>query len=278
MIIDFHTHTFPDRIADSAIRQLSLKAGIFPHSDGTNAGLLRSMEKAGVDLSVIQPVATSAAQVVKVNDASLRLNERYEGRMLSFACMHPDFPNPAEELRRVRELGFKGIKLHPVYQGVDLTDIRMLRIIGAAAEQGLIVLTHAGYDIGFPGEVHCSPQMCLQVVREIGDFPFVLAHMGGWRQWDQVLDLLADTGVYLDCAFSMDEIDQLPGIPRQPAMLDAEKMLRFIHVFGADRILYASDSPWTDQAKSIAFLSELSITDAERAAILGGNAAHLLKL
>ena len=120
MIIDFHTHTFPDRIADSAIHQLSLKAGIFPHSDGTNAGLLRSMEKAGVDLSVIQPVATSAAQVVKVNDASLHLNEQYEGRLLSFACMHPDFPNPAEELRRVRELGFKGIKLHLLFSRITI--------------------------------------------------------------------------------------------------------------------------------------------------------------
>ena len=278
MIIDFHTHTFPEKISESVVGQLSRQAGIAAFSDGTNAGLLRSMKRSGVDLSVIQPVATSPAQVIKVNDVSQRLNEQYEGRLLSFACIHPDFENPAEELRRVRAHGFKGIKLHPIYQGVDLTDIRMLRIIGTAAELGMIVLTHAGDDIGFPGVVHCSPEMCREVVREIGDFPFVLAHMGGWRKWDLVPELLAETSVFLDCAFSMGSIDVLPGIPLQPDMLDEAEMTRFIRLFGANRILYASDSPWTDQGESIAFLSRLPVTDAEKKAILGGNAARLLKL
>ncbi|MBQ9008198.1 MAG: amidohydrolase family protein [Clostridia bacterium] len=276
MIIDCHTHTFPDRIADSVLRKLSRNSGIVPYLDGTNTGLLRSMEKSGVDLSVILPVATSPEQVIKVNDASQRLNEQYAGRLLSFACIHPDFENPAEELRRVRNLGFKGIKLHPIYQGVDLTDMRMLRIIGTAAELGLVVVTHTGFDIGYPGAVYCTPQMCRQVVREIGDFPFVLAHMGGWREWDVVPDLLAETSVCLDCAFSMGKIDELPGTARQPDMLDEAGMMRFIRAFGADRILYGSDSPWTDQARTMAFVSHFPITDAEKAAILGGNAARLL--
>ena len=58
MVIDFHTHTFPDRIAKASIESLSECSGIIPHTDGTVAGLERSMEAGGVDISVILPVVT----------------------------------------------------------------------------------------------------------------------------------------------------------------------------------------------------------------------------
>ncbi|MBQ8092357.1 MAG: amidohydrolase family protein [Clostridia bacterium] len=281
MIIDIHTHTFPERIAASAVDRLSHTANIVPHTNGTNEQLLQSMHRAGIDMSVIMPVATSPAQVEKVNDASARLNDTYRDKgLFSFGCMHPDYENYHDELERIRSLGLKGIKLHPVYQDVCLDDIRMLRIISRAAELGLIVLTHAGEDIGFPGKICCSPQMCRHVVDEIGDFPFILAHMGGWRNWDVVTELLLDTRVYLDCAFSMDRYDPLPdGKPDDhPEMLSAEEMMRFISDFGADRILFGSDSPWTDQAVSLEFIRRLPLKDQERQAILGGNAAKLLRI
>jgi len=194
MIIDIHTHTFPERIAADTIARLSRAAQLAPHTDGTCGGLTASMRRSGIDCSVILPVATSARQVEKINDASARLSEQYgnEG-LVSFGCMHPDYAGFAQELKRIREMGLKGIKLHPVYQGVCIDDIRMLRIIGCAAEFGLIVITHAGEDIGFPGKVCCSPRMCRHVVDEIGTFPFILAHMGGWRNWDEVPEMLMET-------------------------------------------------------------------------------------
>lgn len=281
MIIDIHTHTFPDKIAGDVIGRLSRAAQIAPHTDGTNAQLLASMRRSGIDLSVIVPVATSPHQVEKVNDASVRLCEQYGDQgLLSFGCMHPDYAEYAQELKRIRAMGLKGIKLHPVYQDVCIDDIRMLRIIGRAAELGLIVITHAGEDIGFPGKICCSPRMCRHVVDEIGTFPFILAHMGGWRNWDDVPDALGDTHVYLDCAFSMGAYERLPGSIGEPntMMLNADDVMRFIRCFGADRILFGSDSPWTDQAESLAFIRQLPLEDAERHAILGNNAAALLGL
>ena len=77
MIIDVHTHTFPDKIARGAVDVLKRNAHMVAHIDGTMRGLMASMEEADIDMSVVMPVATSPDQVVKVNDSSLRNNEKY---------------------------------------------------------------------------------------------------------------------------------------------------------------------------------------------------------
>ena len=282
MIIDFHTHVFPEKIADSTIEILSKKAHIIPHIRAVAPELIHSMKEAGVDLSVILPVATAERQVVKLNDAAARLNEQYrESGLFSFGCMHPDFADYSSELSRVKELGLAGIKLHPVYQGVDLDDIRFLRILERAAELSLLVVTHAGIDVGYPGVVHCSPKMCKNVVKEIGSFPFVLAHMGGWKNWEEVPSLLSGTGVYLDTAFSTERMEPLPdGYWKESElqMLSEDGFIEFVKAFGADHILFGTDSPWTSQKRSRAFIEALPLSDPEKQLILGQNAEALLNL
>ena len=172
MVFDIHTHTFPDSIARSTIEKLQSLSHTRPFSDGTQAGLAASMAAAGVDGSLVLPVATNTRQVVHVNDSSARLNDLGpETGIWSFGCMHPDFDGWREELARIAGLGLRGIKLHPVYQGVDFDDPRYLRILDRCGELGLIVLTHAGADVGFPGLVHCSPEMILRAVRQVGPVP-----------------------------------------------------------------------------------------------------------
>ena len=319
MVIDIHTHTFPDKIAAGAIDALSREAHIKAHTDGTVSGILASMEEADIDVSVVVPVATAPSQVVKVNDSSLRNNEKYfdndaetdendvrnvsaKRRVLSFGCIHPEFSDYREELRRIVEHGIKGIKLHPVYQKCDIDDIKFLRIIDCAAENGLIVLTHAGIDIGFPGVVHCSPQMCRNVWNEIegsthrlilpetgalagkepeDGFKFILAHMGGWTNWDEVPELLADTGVYLDTSFSSDYIEPNGDgywDDKDTRMLDSNGYMKIIRAFGSERMLFGSDSPWTNQKESRQFIEKLPLFEEEQKLILGENAANLLKI
>ena len=149
MIIDFHTHTFPDKIAGRALTKLSHNSHSKPFTDGTDTGLVRSMKESGIDLSVILPVATDPAQVMGINDsAARREEERLAEGLISFGAMHPDYEDWHGELARIRENGMKGIKIHPVYQETDLDDIRLLRIYDRCAELGLSVVIHAGFDIG----------------------------------------------------------------------------------------------------------------------------------
>ncbi len=282
MIIDIHTHTFPDRIAARAIEKTGGKSHSVPFSDGTADGLVRTMGEAGIDISVILPVATDAGQVEKINNSAVVLNEKYrEQGLVSFGAMHPDYGNIREELSRIKEMGLLGIKLHPMYQGADLCDIRYLRIFSRAAELGLVVITHAGLDIGYPGVVRCSPGMARQVIREIGDFPFVLAHMGGWRNWDEVPEELADTHVLLDTAFSTGRIYSVPEDFRteeESRLMDQDQFMVILQAFGPERLLFGTDSPWTAQKESIAFVRELPVSKEDKDKILGLNAAKLLGL
>ena len=282
MIIDIHTHTFPDKIAAATLDKLKHLSHTIPFTDGTAAGLAASMARAGVDRSVVMPVATSPRQVPHVNDASARMNELgAQTGVLSFGCMHPDFDGWKEELARVRDLGLKGIKLHPQYQDTDFDDPRYLRILDRCGELGLVVLTHAGLDIGMPGKDNCAPEMVARVLEQVGPVKLVLAHMGGWRQWDRVEALLPGTGVYLDTSFSLGEITPLDDGHYRPGdlpLLDEAAFLRMVRRFGPDRILFGTDSPWDDQGAALVRLRALPLEKSELDAILGGSARKLLEL
>lgn len=276
MIIDFHTHTFPDKIASLAVTKLSADGHIPYHSDGTVSGLKNSMQKAGIDYSVVLPVATNPQKLNSMNNVSIELNGK-DG-LVYFGAMHPDAPDWKEEISRIAENGIKGIKIHPVYQDVDINDIRYLRILNYAAELGLVVLMHAGDDIGFPGVVHCSPKMTADALKQVGNVKMVLAHMGGWKNWQEVAENLADTSVMLDTSFSLGRIKPLDNTFSEDFLnlLDEEKFLNLVDAFGSDRILFGTDSPWTDQKQSFDAIKNLPFSKEDKSKILGGNAVKLL--
>ncbi len=282
MIIDMHTHIFPDKISAAVVDKLSRISHTPAFTDGTLNGLKKSMDAAQIDFAVILPVATTTSQVEKINSSAAALNEKFfDDGIFSFGCIHPDFTNFREELSRVKNFGLKGIKIHPVYQAANLDDVKFIRILDRAAELDLIVVTHAGLDIGFPGEVRCSPQMIKNVVETVGNFKFVAAHMGGWKNWRDVLKILGDTKIFIDTSFSTGEI-----IPRNDfawnaddlKLLDAAQFMEFVKIFGVDRILFGTDNPWTSARTSIDFIKNLPLNDDDKSKILGRNAERLLNI
>lgn len=280
MIIDFHTHIFPEKISAEVVEKLSRTSRTKYFSDGTLNGLIKSMQNAEINFSVILPVATHTAQVEKINNSAALLNEKFFAQgIISFASMHPDFENYRAEISRIKSLGFKGLKVHPVYQDTNLDDKKFLNIFDRAAELDLIVVTHAGLDIGFPGKINCSPRMARNVVETIGDFKFVLAHMGGWKNWAEVLKILADKKIFLDTSFSTGKIQSRKDFiwrDEDLNLLDEKNFMQFIKVFGADKIIFGTDSPWTSQIDSIDFIKKIPATDDDKNKILGLNAQKLL--
>ena len=280
MTVDFHTHTFPDKIAAATIEKLSRMAHIHPFTDGTAEELKRSMADAGVTHSVILPVATHPRQVAGINRAAAVVNDREEG-LISFGCMHPDLENWKEELDKAAQLGLKGIKIHPVYQQVDQNDLRYLRMLERAGELDLIVVTHSGLDIGFPGAKQCAPEKIADAVRQVGPVKLVAAHMGGWRQWKEAEQLVEFPNVYLDTSFSTGSLtprsaEDVPDTAHE--LMQADAFLHMVSLFGVHRILFGTDSPWSDQRESVRWLRALPLSVEERDAILGGNAQRLLRL
>lgn len=277
MIIDFHTHTYPDKIASKTVELLAGRSGTKPQADGTLNGLEEDMAARHVDMSVVLPVATSPKQYKHINEYAVAENERFdETHIWSFGGIHPENDNYKEILRDVCDKGLKGIKLHPDYQGAFFNDIRYKRIISYATELGLIVVTHAGQDIGLPDVVHCTPAMAEEVLDEVAPDKLVLAHMGGWQMWGDVLDRLCGRQVYFDTAFSYGQIQYRDGVPHRWNLMSSDMFRTIVEKHGADHILFGTDSPWADQAQAVLDIKKLNLPENDEDKIMSENASSLL--
>ena len=94
--------------------------------------------------------------------------------------------------------------------------------------------------------------------------------------------MLADTGVYLDTSFSLGYMtpngDGYYKTSQDLELLQEARFIRLIRKFGANKILFGTDSPWGDQARELQKIRDLPLTPSEQSAILGDNAAKLLNI
>ncbi len=269
MIIDFHTHVFPDKIACQTISHLENLACNKAYTDGTVGGLINHMKNAGVDLSVCLPVITKPSQFESVNKFALSINEQFKDstpKIISFAGIHPQCENIPEKMTFIKECGFLGVKIHPDYQNTFINDPSYIEIIKQAKKNDLIVITHAGVDDGYPGEpVKCPPRLFLEVLNQTNYNKIVLGHYGAHKQWEEVFQLIAGKDVYLDTAYTLHEIDQ-----------DLFKKILAKH--GSDKVLFATDCPWRDMKKDLEILNSFNLDKETNEKILFRNAVKLLNL
>ena len=269
MIIDSHTHIFPDKVADTMFAHLLPLApdDLHAHTDATKKGLLASMKKNGIDYSVVLPIVTAPHQFDSINRFAAKING-HDG-LISFGGIHPDNTRIREKLSYIKSLGLPGVKLHPDDQKTFIDDPRYIEIIRTCVELDLHVTIHAGVDVGFPDPVYCPPVRAAHMLdlvygkKHPDKAHITLAHIGGNDLCDVVERCLVGRNVYFDLAFSLDRINKV-------------QLLRIIQNHGADRILWASDSPWADQGTYRKLFDELPLFDDERELILWKNAAKML--
>ena len=213
----------------------------------------------------IMPVVTKPSQFESVNIFAAEVNQKYKGKLISFGGIHPDSENVRAELDRIKELGLPGIKLHPDYQGVMIDDIGYKHIIDYASQLDLAIMVHAGVDIGLPDPVHCPPDRAAKVIDALEPDKLILAHFGGWKQWEEVYNLLAGGHVYFDTSFTFDYIEQ-------------DMFLRILQKHGHEKVLFATDSPWSDAAKAVDVVRNMPLGQKVIEDILSGNAKKLLEI
>ncbi|MGN0383407.1 MAG: amidohydrolase family protein [Eubacterium sp.] len=242
MIIDFHAHTFPDHMAERVLDQLSKTCNSKPHTNGTVSDLKKSMKENGIDYTVMMPIATKPTQVIKQNDIA----SAYTGAdgLFSFGTMNPEFEDYKEELKRIKKLGIKGIKLHHDYMNFYMDDLRSIEIIREAFNQGLMVLVHAGMDPLSPDNQHCTPEMIAKVLPELGRGTLIAAHYGGLKNIDSVLKYLVGKDIVIDTSMGH-------------AYNDMKLLQKVLNEHDSDKIIFGSDSPWEDQGKGLQILKEM---------------------
>lgn len=280
MIIDIHTHSFPDGLAPRAIETLARQARASAYSDGTLSGLQLNMRESHVDYSVLQPVVTKPQQAMTINENAVRINEtsRKTG-VISFGGLHPDNEDYKEQMRFLVEHHVRGIKLHPSYQQVNFDDPRFVRIVDFACELGLYVLVHVGYDVGLPGNTCACVEHILPMLDRVDQSRLILAHMAGFGQWDMAEKYICGCDAYMDTAYSLLPIKPLAGSNRtdkEDPPMGQEQFLRFVKKHGAHKILFGTDSPWDTPERMIKYIREVGLPQAETDMILGENARQIL--
>jgi predicted TIM-barrel fold metal-dependent hydrolase len=261
-VIDAHTHAFPDELARRAISRIEGLAGVHSVLDGTVSSLLRSMDAAGIERSIVLSIATKPSQF----DSILAWSRTAESsRIHCLLSVHPADPHAAERIRVCAEEGFKGLKFHPYYQDFDLDDPVMDPLYGAMEERGLVCVSHTGFDHAFPFLRRADPVRILHVLKRFPRLTFVATHLGAWRDWDQVAQHLPGTRLWIDTAYSLE-------------FLPREEARGLILSFPPERLLFGSDSPWACQERSLGLLRDLALGTRYENALLEENARTLFGL
>jgi len=300
-IIDFHAHAFPDELAPRAMKKLLEEApDAKAFLDGTIKDLSDSMKRNHISRSVICCIATTPEQFTPIfnwckkvrncycersdmkhpeakESIKLDFSTRFDKselarnddskqdteRLIMFPSIHPADTKWKERIAQIKQEGFKGVKFHPYYQNFHLDEDRMLPIYEELEGNDLIAVSHTGYDIAFPKDTRADCRRILNVTKMFPKLKFVTTHLGAWQQWDDVERLLAGKHIYMELSWSLE-------------YLAAEQARRIIVAHPEDCVLFGTDSPWTDQAKTLSLLKNLELPGHLEKRILRDNALELL--
>ena len=273
--IDFHTHNFPDFLAPKAIESMveKLHGALLPVGDGTVSTQLRDMDRAGVAMSVVCPVATKPTQFRVILDRAKAMRDGECGkeaaeRLIQLCSIHPVDCEYGARLREIADAGFKGIKLHPYYQNFRLDDPRVFPFFAAVRDAGLFVIVHCGIDLGFVDmPMSCGPAQIAALLRAVPDLTFIAAHLGGCggnppHAVDELLDFrncYLDTAVVCCCD-------------------DDPESQRVMAEWPAERLLFATDYFWRDVGYIADWVRRFRTDAADQEKIFFGNARALLKI
>lgn len=267
MVIDFHTHCFPDKLAERAVSQLAASAAsenITNETDGTVSDLIHKMDEWKIDRSVVLNIATNPKQQENVNNFAIETNRLYSDRLTALGSVHPDSENIKDEIIRLKDNGINGIKLHPDYMKTLIDDDKFKPIFKLCCEYDMFVIIHAGFDVISPDLIHAPPEKILKVITEFPSLKLISAHMGANKMWDQTEKYLIGKNVYIDtsmaCVFDLSK-------------KQAERMIKS---HDPSKILFASDAPWCAADKSLEYLNSLELSDDLKEMILHENAEKLL--
>jgi predicted TIM-barrel fold metal-dependent hydrolase len=261
MVIDAHAHAFPDAIAERAIARLETGNCKARH-DGTVSGLLKSMDRAGIDKAILCSIATKPEQFKPILKWSLQIASE---RVIPLASIHPEDPLMGEHMKAVVESGLKGIKIHPYYQGFDLGGEKALRLLEAAEAEQLLVVSHTGFDMAFPRDRIADPDRILAVCRRFPALRFVATHFGAWEDWGEVSAKLVGEPITMEMSLALESLSR-------------DEARRMIRAHSSDRLLFGTDSPWSEAAESLRVLRALELPSDLLRKVEWENAVRIFRL
>ncbi len=279
MIIDFHTHVFPPRIKKNRSRYTDNDpcfAVLYSSKDArlaTADELIDSMDKAGIDLSVIANIGWLTHELcVETNDYILESIARYPRRLVGFCAVQPRSPEAAAaEIERCVGGGARGIgELRPDMQLFDLRDEEMMQpFVEVITKHRLILMTHTSEPVGhdYPGKGIITPDMLYPFITSFPDVTTVCAHWGGGLPFYALMPEVKQAlkNVFFDTAAS-------------PFLYHPQIYNQVARLIGAEKILFGSDYPLLPQSRLLQEIDSAELPEEAKNLILSGNARRLLNI
>lgn len=283
-IIDAHTHAFLAEDLQVLEERLTLLDDHLPDESphkwqiiggGTLEALAAAMSAAGVDQYVLLPVSGKKDRVADLNRWAAGAAQA-DPRLIPFGLLHPQGQVEAD-LLLLRELGLKGVKLHPFIQRFSLDDPASQAMLSLLEGTGLPVLLDTLFIEGlikakpyldwvvkmfnFGG---CEPPQIARAALAHPGVNFIAAHGGslyGWEALDQLLEL---PNVYFDISYLM-------------GLLEPAQVVEIIRRKGPEHVIYGSDAPWRPARACREWFEDLPLSPGERQQVASATLLALLK-
>jgi len=259
-IIDIHTHIYPEEIALKATKSVRDFYQIGEESmNGTEKMLIQRGTAAGISQFVILPVAIRPDRVHGINDFIVQRVAENDA-LIGFGTVHAAMEGLNDEVRRIMDMGLKGVKMHPDSQRFAIDDLRLFPVYEELRGR-LPVLLHMGdhrYDYSHP----------VKLRRILDLFPglqVVAAHFGGYSMYETACELLKDT----DCVFDISS--SLMFLPEGQAE-------RYVNIYGAERLAFGTDYPMWDPVKEVEHFLKLRLAPEQQEQIAHKTAERILGL
>ena len=218
---------------------------------------MRRLDEAGIDRGVVMTIVDAP----EVNPDALELVAEacaaYPGRLDAFARIHPWYGDRSLALldRALGELGFKGLKLHPVSTIAHPSGAETIRLIRRAAERFAPTLFHCG------DEPLTTPLAVAHAAAACPEATIILGHMGGYVHVDEAIDVA----------------ERFPNLVLETsAMPYPEKIRSAVDRLGPERVLFASDGPACSPLLELEKIRLAGLDAGAERLVLGGNAERIL--
>lgn len=223
--------------------------------------LLASMDRNDIDRAVIAPVQPPAYDLALQNDWIAGLQSQYAGRLIGFCRVDPRQGAAARsDLQRcVRDLGLRGLFLHPFEEGYKIDGVASIEVLRDAGRLGIPVIVASGY----PWVSHAS-QVAFAAARA-PDTTIVMTHGGQIN-----ISGLAQADAFTALERTPNLSIGTNGVYRQDFLEEC------VQRFGAERVLFLSLAPVFDQWFELQRVLAMHIDEEQRGLILGGNLERVL--
>lgn len=220
------------------------------------AHCVRRLDEAGIERGVIMTIVDAP----EVNPDAIELVARacaeFPGRLQAFARIHPWYGEESLALlERAFELGFVGLKLHPVTTIAHPAGEDTLRLIRAAAAHGAPTLFHCG------DEPLTTPLAIELAAEAVPEATIILGHMGGYLHVAEAIEVAERAGnVVLETS----------------AMPFPHRIREAVERLGPERVIYASDGPACSPRIEVEKVRLAGLDPEAERLVLGENALRIL--